>query len=50
MTEGSAPPTFDPGQQLDDPFRTIRKGQFANCDTGVINEITFADNLFREAA
>ncbi len=31
-------------------FRTIRKGQFANCDTGVINEIAFVENLFPEAA
>ncbi|MFY0312866.1 DDE-type integrase/transposase/recombinase, partial [Leisingera sp. D0M16] len=31
-------------------FRTIRKGQFENCETGVINEIAFIDKLFQEAA
>ena len=31
-------------------FRTIRKGQFENCETGVINEITFIANLFPAAA
>lgn len=31
-------------------FRSIRKGQFENCDTGGINKIAFVDNLFREAA
>ena len=31
-------------------FRTIRKGQFENCETGVINEITFIAKLFQEAA
>lgn len=31
-------------------FRTIRKGQFENCKTGVANEIDFAARLFPEAA
>ena len=31
-------------------FRSIRKGQFENCDTVVINEIAFVENLFPEAA
>lgn len=31
-------------------FRTIRKGQFENCETGVINEIAFIANLFPVAA
>lgn len=31
-------------------FRTIRKGQFENCETGVINEINFVAKLFPEAA
>ena len=31
-------------------FRTIRKGQFENCETGVINEIDFVANLFPAAA
>lgn len=31
-------------------FRTIRKGQFENCKTGVINEIAFIAKLFPEAA
>lgn len=31
-------------------FRTIRRGQFGNCQTGMINEIAFVDNLFPEAA
>ncbi|WP_172677887.1 DDE-type integrase/transposase/recombinase [Ruegeria sp. 6PALISEP08] len=31
-------------------FRTIRKGQFENCETRVINEIIFVENLFQETA
>ena len=31
-------------------FRTIRKGQFEKCETGVINEIAFIENLFPKAA
>ena len=31
-------------------FRTIRKGQFENCETGAINEIAFIAKLFQEAA
>lgn len=31
-------------------FRTIRKGQFENCETGVINEIDFVAKLFQDAA
>lgn len=31
-------------------FRTIRKGQFENCTTGVTNEIDFVAKLFLEAA
>jgi len=31
-------------------FRTIRKGQFRNCETGVANEIDFVGKLFTEAA
>ena len=31
-------------------FRTIRKGQFENCKTGVANEIDFVAKLFPEAA
>lgn len=31
-------------------FRTIRKGQFENCGTGVANEIAFVAKLFPEAA
>lgn len=31
-------------------FRTIRKGQFENCETGVANEIAFVAKLFPEAA
>lgn len=31
-------------------FRTIRKGQFENCKTGVANEIAFVADLFPGAA
>lgn len=31
-------------------FRTIRKGQFRNCETGVVNEIDFVAKLFTDAA
>ena len=31
-------------------FRTIRKGQFVSCRTGVENEIDFVAKLFPEAA
>lgn len=31
-------------------FCTIRKGEFENCETGVINEIAFIDIPFQEAA
>lgn len=31
-------------------FRTIRKGQFESCKTGVANEIDFVAKLFPEAA
>lgn len=31
-------------------FRTIRKGQFENCEHGVANEIYFLAKLFPEAA
>lgn len=30
-------------------FRTIRKGQFENCERGVANEIDFVANLFPQA-
>lgn len=31
-------------------FRTIRKGQLENCETGVINKIDFVVRLFPDAA
>lgn len=31
-------------------LRTIRKGNFENCETGIINEIDFVSNLFPVAA
>lgn len=31
-------------------FRTIRKGQFENCEAEVINEIDFVAKLFQDAA
>ena len=43
--------TADNEYQLDTiELRAIKKGHFANNETGVLNEIEFVGNLFNEAA